>query len=455
MTSTAIYVRKSTLNDADDQAPGVKVQEDACRKFAVEQKLGSVVLYVDDGISGKAGVHRPGFERLKSDIEAGNAAAVICWRSDRLSRDQLDLLLFNRLIRQRGVVSYSVTEGGKIDLESAAGRMFAGIRGVFGAYERELISERVVAKQRYQAEQGMVAPGRYRLFGFADKQRTAVDPAEAKVVQNLATDFIRGMPLYALAVDLNNRGIPKQLGNKWEPKDIRRMLTNPAYTGLRQFRGEIVAEGQWPRIIERDVWERLQLELTRRRGRQRITKASHLLSGLLYCANCHTKLAAGKNGKYDSYQCPTPKGCGKVSRNEHQLDEAMIMLTALQIRQLPMETSMVDRTELNAVESDIELLAEARKAHRIDMVTFLDQNEALQKQRSKLIDELDKASVIVTLSGRDREFRAAPMDEQRETIRKFFPAIGVKTAGRGVKFNADQLELPKPLEEYLPDRKRV
>ena len=78
MTSTAIYCRKSTLNDADDQAPGVKVQEDACRKFAVEQNLGSAAVYVDDGISGKAGVHRPGFERLKSDIEAGNVAAVIC-----------------------------------------------------------------------------------------------------------------------------------------------------------------------------------------------------------------------------------------------------------------------------------------------------------------------------------------------------------------------------------------
>lgn len=453
--TTAIYCRKSTLNDADDQAPGVMVQEDACRKFAHEQDLGSIALYIDDGISGKAGVHRPGFERLRSDIEAGTVTAVICWRSDRLSRDQLDLLVFNRLIRSRGVTSYSVAEGGKIDLESAAGRMFAGIRGVFGAYEREVISERVQAKQRYQAEQGLVLPGRYRLFGYEDKLRTTIDPAEAKTVRQLAEDFTNGRPLYALAVDLNNRGITKPLGNKWEPKDIRRTLSNPAYTGLRQFKGEIVAEGSWPRIIERNLWDRLQLELQRRKGRQRITKASHLLSGLLYCANCHTKLAAGMNGKYESYICPTPKGCGKVSRSRSSINDMMILLTAVQIRNLPLDSAFVDRSKLDKIESDIQLLSDARKANRIDMVTFLDQNEALQKQRTKLIAELDKASVIVTLSGRDREFRAAPIDEQRETIRKFFPAIGIKPAGRGIKFTANQLELPEPLEFYLPRRNSV
>lgn len=453
--TTAIYCRKSTMNDADDQAPGVMVQEDACRKFAHEQDLGSIALYIDDGISGKAGVHRPSFERLRADIEAGAVTAVICWRSDRLSRDQLDLLMFNRLIRQQGVISYSVTEGGKIDLESAAGRMFAGIRGVFGAYEREVISERVQAKQRYQAEQGLVLPGRYRLFGYEDKLRTTIDPAEAKTVRQLAEDFTNGRPLYALAVDLNNRGITKPLGNKWEPKDIRRTLSNPAYTGLRQFKGEIVAEGSWPRIIERDLWDRLQLELKRRKGRQRITKASHLLSGLLYCANCHTKLAAGMNGKYESYICPTPKGCGKVSRARKPIDDTIEMLTMLQIRRLPITPKTADRTELDRIENDIELLSEARKANRIDMVTFLDQNEALQKQRAKLTVVLDNAVMLSTLSGRAGQFQRSPMDEKRETIRRIFPAIGIKPAGRGIKFTAKQLELPEPLEFYLPRQNSV
>ncbi|MCZ4078634.1 recombinase family protein [Rhodococcus sp. H36-A4] len=421
------------------------VQADACRRYALDQNLGPVADYTDDALSGKSGVHRPEFERLKADIGRGIVKSVVCYRSDRLSRDTLDMLVFNRLITQHGVSSHSVSEGGRIDLDTAAGRMQAGIRGIFGAYEREQTAERVVAKQRYQAQQGMVAPGRYRLYGYADKKREEIDPAEAKVVVQLAHDFLRGLPLYALAVDLNSRGIPKRSGATWEPKDIRRLLLNPAYTGLRSFQGEIVAEGKWPKIIERDLWDRLQLELKRRKGRQRITKASHLLSGLLYCANCHTKLAAGKNGKYESYICPTPKGCGKVSRSRKPINDTIEMLTMLQIRRLPIMPKAADRTELDKIESDIELLSEARKANRIDMVTFLDQNEALQKQRSKLAVVLANDVMLSTLSGRAGQFQRSPMDEKRETIRRFFPAIGIKPAGRGVKFNIKQLELPEPV----------
>ncbi|WP_161631805.1 recombinase family protein [Rhodococcus sp. JG-3] len=454
MTSNAaIYCRisKARRNDEDDtETLGVERQERLCRELAVSLGLDVAAVFVDNDLSGKAGVLRPAYEQLKQAVADRSIDVVLVWKTDRLSRDRIALQLFYELLRTNKVKLHTQQEG-LVTLDTPDGALMAGIRAELAQYERGVIAERVRAQKTQAAQAGRVLGGRYRLYGYQDKQRTTVDPVERKHLLQIVEWYLAGRTIHSITRTLNDDGVRSISGKPWLTQQVRRILANPAYAGLREFNGEIVAEGKWPKIIDRDTHERIMRKLNLTRGQTNRNVRRYLLTGILYCGICHTKMTGGNNGR-DSYRCSTTNGgCGRVSRNAAKVDWALIELTAMQIRKLPFEHEQkhVDRSELDQVEHDIELLADARKSGRIDMVTFLDQNEALQRQKTKLVVEMDSATTLITLSGRDREFRASPTDEKRETIRRFFPAVGIKPVTKGVRFSLDQLELPKPLKTYL------
>jgi DNA invertase Pin-like site-specific DNA recombinase len=98
----------------------------------------------------RAGVDRPGMQKLLAYAEAGDT--VVVWRVDRLGRSLIDVLNTVNLLRERGVYLRSVSDA--IDPATTAGRMMLNMFATLAEYERELIVERVNAGIASARERG-------------------------------------------------------------------------------------------------------------------------------------------------------------------------------------------------------------------------------------------------------------------------------------------------------------
>ena len=169
MTSNAaIYCRisKARRNDEDDtETLGVERQERLCRELAVSLGLDVAAVFVDNDLSGKAGVLRPAYEQLKQAVADRSIDVVLVWKTDRLSRDRIALQLFYELLRTNKVKLHTQQEG-LVTLDTPDGALMAGIRAELAQYERGVIAERVRAQKTQAAQSGRVLGGRYRLYGY-------------------------------------------------------------------------------------------------------------------------------------------------------------------------------------------------------------------------------------------------------------------------------------------------
>ncbi|WP_080730468.1 recombinase family protein [Rhodococcoides fascians] len=436
----AIYCRisKARRTDEDDaDTLGVDRQESLCRKLAAAQGYDVVDVFVDNDLSGKAGVLRPQFEALKSAVADKSIDVVMVWKTDRLSRDRIALQLFYELLRKHGVRLHTEQEG-VITLDTPDGQLMAGIRAELAQYERGVISERVKAQKTQAAQSGRVLGGRYRLYGYEDKHRTKIDAAEAKVIKKMSKDYLAGKSLHSIARSLNENEVPSLTGVKWTTQQVKRILRNPAYAGLRVFNDEVVADGQWPKILDLSTHQALVEKLTSYPAQNRDHNRKYLLSGILYCTLCNTRMVGGKTA-FPSYRCTVNQGgCGRLSRNAAKVDAFVLELTAKAIARLPKVEPERDTSELDSINADIDSLSNARAEQIIPMAEYIKQYQILKKKKESLV----KAAATTKLPTTDPQkfLDMDDIDVQREIIRKFFPAIGVKKSRKGVRFSHDQLK---------------
>lgn len=98
-------------------------------------------IFADVTSGSRAAVERPGMKKLLEYAESGDT--VVVWRVDRLGRSLIDVLNTVNLLRDRGVLVRSISDG--IDPATSTGRLMLNMLATLAEYERELIVERVNA----------------------------------------------------------------------------------------------------------------------------------------------------------------------------------------------------------------------------------------------------------------------------------------------------------------------
>jgi DNA invertase Pin-like site-specific DNA recombinase len=320
-TACAVYARISA--DKAGEGLGVARQEELCRKLADEKGWTVAEVYVDNDISAFNGKHRPEYERMLADLEAGTRDAVLCVDLDRLTRRPSELETFMELADAKKVALANVS--GDTDLSSSDGRFKARIMGAVSRQESEKKGERVSREAEQAARRGI--PRGRQAYGYEADGMTIVD-AEAELIREASTRVLGGESIPAVARDWNARQVPTAHGapRGWAAPALAGILRNPRYAGLRAHKGEIVGDGQWPAILERGQWEQLQGRIRRvaRVGRP----ATHLLSGLARCGKCGAPLwTSWKNrdgrrvARYACVKGPGKPGCGALTVVGEPLDE--------------------------------------------------------------------------------------------------------------------------------------
>ena len=311
--AAAIYARISS--DPTGTALGVERQLEDCRRLAAERGWRVAEEYIDNDVSAFKGKRRPSYERMLEDLRAGYRDAVIVYNLDRLTRQPIQLEQFTELCERAGVRQVA-TVTADIDLGNDDGLFMARIFAAFAAKESGRRSERVRRKHQQLAEQGRPNGGHNRPYGFAADRVTVIE-SEAEVIRAMAARVLAGESLRSVAAWLNAEGVPTTTdGGEWRTPTLSTLLTSARNAGLREYKGEVVAKAVWPAILTPAQREQLIAVLAAKKVSGRRAPRRYLLSGMLRCGKCGTRLFSSARGDRRRYVCasgPDHGGCGRLT----------------------------------------------------------------------------------------------------------------------------------------------
>ncbi|WGX98777.1 recombinase family protein [Nocardioides sp. L-11A] len=306
----AIYVRIS--RDYAGEQLGVQRQQEDCEALAGQLGWQIVDVYIDNDVSATGKKPRPAYQRLLADLRAGTVDAIVAWHADRLYRRAMDLGELVEVCKATNA-QVATVNAGSVDLTTPTGRLVAGLLAQVATYEVEHKTERWARSWQQGRELGAPVTNSNRLFGY-ERDGATVVPTEASVAREMIDRLLAGESQGSVLRWLDDAGIRTTRGKVWRASGLKVYLLNPRIAGWSTHKGEIVAEGNWPAIVDRDRWEQARAFLSSRT--RAYVPRKNLLPGLLFCGKCKMRMISGGSTRQAAYRCPSRPnmpGCGGVS----------------------------------------------------------------------------------------------------------------------------------------------
>ncbi len=338
----ALYERLSHDDERTGESVSIENQKRILEDYARKNGFTNIRHFTDDGIRGTT-FKRPGLDAMLDGIRAGNVATVIIKGQSRIGRGVVEVGLLKRTFDEYHVRFITAND----NLDTANG---FDIMSIF----HDLINEWYVADTsrkiktvfKSRMEKGLRCSGSV-CYGYRaskeDKGEWVIDEEAAAVVRRIFHSVLAGETVANIARKLRAEKIPipsenwKRTGEPvraakyadpyaWSAATIGYILKRPEYTG-RKVLGKTVCEnyktkstrktapeeqhvfeGAIPAIVDEETWQTVQkIRETVRRAPKR-QNTPNRLTGLLYCADCGSKLTHRYNlvqGKWieDAFIC--------------------------------------------------------------------------------------------------------------------------------------------------------
>jgi site-specific DNA recombinase len=191
------YIRVSTQGQVEDGV-SLDAQETKVRAWADLNGAAEVVIFRDEGISGKRSDNRPGLQDALSMVGKGDA--LIVYSLSRLSRSTKDTLILSEILLKKEADLVSLSE--KIDTTTAAGKMVFRMLAVLSEFERDQISDRTrfaLAHKKTKREWTGRIPFGYRV----EDSHLVEDPEAMKTIQKAKRMKTDGKSIRAISEALN------------------------------------------------------------------------------------------------------------------------------------------------------------------------------------------------------------------------------------------------------------
>lgn len=214
------YIRVSTLGQAEDGI-SLGAQEAKVRAWAELNNADDVVIFRDEGISGKRYHNRPGLVAALDAVERGDA--LIVYSLSRLSRSTRDTLTIAEELDKREADLVSLSE--KIDTTTAAGKMVFRMLAVLSEFERDQVSDRTRFALAHKKANGEKTGGDVP-FGFRVRKGKLYPIAdEQHAVTLILEQREQGQSLRAICRTLEAAGITRKKGSAtWHPQVVAKIL---------------------------------------------------------------------------------------------------------------------------------------------------------------------------------------------------------------------------------------
>lgn len=277
---------------------------------------------------------------------------MIVYNVDRLTRRPIELEQFTAICERAGVTQFA-TVTADINLGTGDGMLMARILAAFAASESDRKSQRLKRKAREIAEAGRPGGGGNRPFGY-EQDRVTVIESEAAIIRDVAARYLAGESLTSLTVWMQEAGITSVVGKPWRTGTLRATLTSARIVGLREHNGEVVASATWPAIISPATHEQLVAAFARKKLTGRRTARRYLLSGLLRCGKCGSKLfsSARREGervrrRYVCSSNPDNGGCGKLTVVAEPVEEWIAEAVLIRLDSPALSDALAGRAEVD------------------------------------------------------------------------------------------------------------
>jgi len=344
MLKAIAYVRVSDKEQGKEERFSIPHQKEHIEEYC-RQRRWNLAHVFEDVESGKGTARRKGLKAALKALE--DADILIVHELDRLSRNLMDTLLIVDDVGRARKSFVSIHD----NIDSSADEKWElqfHILAVFAHYFRRQLSRKVHETMMTKAQKGewnSKPPFGYIIQG----KRLAVNEEEAWIVRRIFDLYLnQHVGIRSIVIDLN-KDIRAKNGGIWYQREVRRILSSPAYTGdtvwnIRKrigtketFRSEeewIIVRDTHPAIIDRETFQAVQDKLKIKaelRGANR--SQSYLLSGVLYCGYCDGKMYGAnekshfsklKGRSLDHYRYRCDQYCKKGICRNFKLEAAQI-----------------------------------------------------------------------------------------------------------------------------------
>lgn len=329
--NAGIYVRLSREDDSAEESESITNQKDILSRYVISKGWNLIEIYIDDGYSG-TNFNRPGFKRLVADIEAKMINLVISKDLSRLGRDYIDTGYFIEKYFPEKEVRYVALNDGIDTFENNSNNDMTPFRAVINDMYAKDISKKVRSVVSHKKAAGEFI-GSFAPFGYMkdpeNKNKLIIDGSAAQIVKRIFDMYVSGIGFIQIARTLTSEGIPSPRAYKkqrtnykgrsgqidvWSFETIKYILTNPSYIGnitqnrytkvnyklkkLKKLPREawITVDDTHEPIIDEEIFQTAQQLLSVRDSSKYMSKgSSHLLSGMIYCGDCESRMTFLRN----------------------------------------------------------------------------------------------------------------------------------------------------------------
>lgn len=372
---TALYIR---LSVEDNKKRGHSIEN---QKLVLENFLAGrpefVVYntYVDNGATG-TNFHRPGFQQLLSDIEAGLIDCVIVKDLSRLGRNSIDTGYYiEQYFRAHQIRFIALTDQfDTADASNLHGGIMLPLKNMINEAYALDIGRKIKAQARQAMKDGEYIGGRAPYGYRKDPEnchKLLIDPEAAEVVFQIFQWAYEHVGLNDIARRLNEQGIQTPShrkratgeithenlvgSGKWQTRTVAKILDSEVYTGdlvqgktkvvdHRQVQADgdnlIIATNTHEAIISHEVFEAVKAY------RRQVCEESkthevdpytpNIFKGKVFCAHCGGSLHRQRNKRKKGpdvylFHCLTKSrvdrnGCLGVSVTEKDLLAAVVAI---------------------------------------------------------------------------------------------------------------------------------
>lgn len=333
---TVLYARLSRDDEKEGISGSIQNQRAILEKFAADNHLPNPRFMFDDGYSGVT-FARPAFMEIMELAEQGLVANLVVKDHSRLGRNRLvvgqlleeDFVRLN--VRYIAIMDNIDTANGVSDI--------VPMQDLFNEWHAKNTSDKVRRVMQSRGNAGIPlttnVPYGYKK-DLEDKTKWLVDRPAAEVVQRIFRMSVSGLGPTQIAKKLRSEGVltpseylhsigvncpvkPPVYPHNWCSSTVAAILDRQEYTGdtvnFRSFRQSFKLkkrldkpQEEWkifpdthPAIIDRETFALVQ-NLRQHRRRPTRTGIVSMFSGLLYCADCGSKLGYSATNNYKREQ---------------------------------------------------------------------------------------------------------------------------------------------------------
>ena len=444
---TALYERLSVDDGQSDNSESNSIQNQKLllEEYAKANGFKNIVHYTDDGESGRF-FDRPGYVKMMEDIESGKVAICITKDVSRIGRDYIRVGLCMETMRVNGVRLIAINDG----IDTLKGEDdFTPFRNVMHEFYARDTSRKIKSVFKAKGMSGKHCTGLV-IYGYlwenAKREKWIIDPDAAEIVKQIFQLTMDGKGPYQISQILSKQKVlipaahlaqydegvnrTKKLKDpySWSSSTIQQILRKREYLGhtvnfktskhFKDKKSHYVDESEWvifenthEPIIDQETFDNVQRIRANVRRYPDGWGEAHPLTGLLYCADCGSKMYIHRmnNGKRVPYYT-----CARYSKvpvatlctSAHRINADVIMTLIADMLKAIAEYSKNDRAEFIKTVLDAQETQQSSDISKKKKRLAIAQNRAAELE--KLICKIYEDSAL----GKLPEARYAALDEQ-------------------------------------------